>query len=482
MLYYLTSIRWRYVVSILAITNSLQAERPNIIFILADDLGWSELGCYGNRFNETPHIDRLAKRGIRYTNAYSSAPVCSPYRAALLTGQYPARIGILDYLRPDSENGLSTNLITFPKKLRDSGYITGMIGKWHLSGYSYHGAKKIVRPKDHGFTWNIGSEIKSVGNGANFWPYMFRSQPIRWLDLQKRKLGQKEYLTDRLSLEAVEFIEKNKESPFFLFLSHYAPHTILNGKPNIVAKYRAKYRPGNSTRNRCYLCQDATFLGDPQNHWAGNHNPHLAAMIESIDDGVGLILNKLKSLKLDQNTIVIFTSDNGGETKVTSNAPLRGGKSQLYEGGIRVPLIVSWPDTIPSAGVSLQPTSNVDFYPTLLKVAKIPANIHHTIDGISLLNTWKQSKSLSKRRALFWHYPLEKPHFLGGISSGAIRYGDWKLIERFNDNSIELYNLTKDPSETVNLAEKNPALKKVMLNQLIEWRKSFGATKKPPKR
>ena len=352
MLYYLTSIRWRYVVSILAITNSLQAERPNIIFILADDLGWSELGCYGNRFNETPHIDRLAKRGIRYTNAYSSAPVCSPYRAALLTGQYPARIGILDYLRPDSENGLSTNLITFPKKLRDSGYITGMIGKWHLSGYSYHGAKKIVRPKDHGFTWNIGSEIKSVGNGANFWPYMFRSQPIRWLDLQKRKLGQKEYLTDRLSLEAVEFIEKNKESPFFLFLSHYAPHTILNGKPNIVAKYRAKYRPGNSTRNRCYLCQDATLLGDPQNHWAGNHNPHLAAMIESIDDGVGLILNKLKSLKLDQNTIVIFTSDNGGETKVTSNAPLRGGKSQLYEGGIRVPLIVSWPDTIPSAGVS----------------------------------------------------------------------------------------------------------------------------------
>lgn len=482
MLYYLASIRWRYVVSILALTNSLQAERPNIIFILADDLGWSELGCYGNHFNETPHIDRLAKRGIRYTNAYSSAPVCSPYRAALLTGQYPARIGILDYLRPDSENGLSTNLITFPKKLRDSGYITGMIGKWHLSGYSYHGAKKIVRPKAHGFTWNIGSEIKSVGNGANFWPYMFRSQPIRWLDLQKRKLGQKEYLTDRLNLEAVEFIEKNKESPFFLFLSHYAPHTILNGKPSIVAKYRAKHRPGKSTRNRCYLCQDATLSGDPQNHWAGNHNPHLAAMIESIDDGVGLILNKLKSLKLDQNTILIFTSDNGGETKVTSNAPLRGGKSQLYEGGIRVPLIVSWPDTIPSAGVSLQPTSNVDIYPTLLKAAKIPANKHHTIDGISLLNTWKQSKSLSKRRALFWHYPLEKPHFLGGISSGAIRHGDWKLIERFNDNSIELYNLTKDPSETVNLAEKNPVLKKVMLNQLIEWRKSFGATKKPPKR
>lgn len=483
MLYYLASIRWRclgYILA-LAISNTLQAERPNIIFILADDLGWSELGCYGNRFNETTHIDRLAKSGIRFTNAYASAPVCSPYRAAFLTGQYPARTGILDYLRPNSENGLSTDLITLPEQLRDSGYVTGMIGKWHLSGYRYHGAKKIVRPTDHGFAWNIGSEIKSVGNGANFWPYMFRTQPIRWLDFQERKLGQKEYLTDRLNQEAVEFIEKNKDSPFFLFLSHYAPHTILNGKPKIVAKYRAKHHPGKSTRNKCYLCQDAALEGDLQNHWAGNHNPHLAAMLESIDDGVGLILAKLKTLNLDRNTIVIFTSDNGGETKVTSNAPLRGGKSQLYEGGIRVPLIASWPDTISPAGVSLHPTSNIDFYPTLLEAAKTPANDQQTLDGISLLNIWKQPKASPKRRALFWHYPLENPHFLGGISSGAIRRRDWKLIENFTDNSIELYNIAKDPSESVNLAEKKPALNKSMLNQLIAWRKSIGATKNPPK-
>jgi len=311
---------------------------------------------------------------------------------------------------------------------------------------------------------------------------MFRSQPIRWLDFQERKLGQKEYLTDRLNHEAVEFIEKNKDNPFFLFLSHYAPHTILNGKPRIVAKYRAKHQPGKSTREKCYLCQDATLEGDPQNHWAGNHNPHLAAMLESIDDGVGLILAKLKSLNLDRNTIVIFTSDNGGETQVTSNAPLRGGKSQLYEGGIRVPLIVSWPDTIASAHVSLQTTSNVDFYPTLLEAAKIPAGNKQTLDGVSLLNTWIQPEAFSKQRALFWHYPLEKRHFLGGTSSGAIRLGKWKLIESFTDDSIELYNLNKDPSESTNLAVKKPILRKAMLKRLIDWRKSLGATKAPPKR
>ena len=483
-LQFLASIRWHYLGTLLAlaIPNSLQASRPNIIFILADDLGWAELGCYGNRFNETPHLDQLAERGIRFTNAYASAPVCSPYRAAFLTGQYPARTGILDYLRPNSENGLTTNHITLPKQLQANGYITGMIGKWHLSGYRYHGAKKTVRPKDHGFSWNVGSEIKSVGNGANFWPYMFRSQPIRWLDFQERKLGQKEYLTDRLNHEAVEFIEKNKDNPFFLFLSHYAPHTILNGKPRIVAKYRAKHQPGKSTREKCYLCQDATLEGDPQNHWAGNHNPHLAAMLESIDDGVGLILAKLKSLNLDRNTIVIFTSDNGGETQVTSNAPLRGGKSQLYEGGIRVPLIVSWPDTIASAHVSLQTTSNVDFYPTILEAAKIPAGNKQTLDGISLLNTWIQPEAFSKQRALFLHYPLEKRHFLGGTSSGAIRLGKWKLIESFTDDSIELYNLNKDPSESTNLAVKKPILRKAMLKRLIDWRKSLGATKAPPKR
>ena len=474
--------RWHYALLILAFFNDLQAKRPNIIFILADDLGWAELGCYGNHFNETPHLDRLAKRGVRFTNAYASAPVCSPYRAAFLTGQYPARVGILDYLRPNSENGLSPSHLTLPEMFRDAGYATGMIGKWHLSGYKYHGATKVVRPTDHGFEWNIGSEIKGVGNGANFWPYIFRTQPIRWLDLPDQKLGRKEYLTDRLNHEAVQFIERNKSKPFFLYLSHYAPHSILNGKPELVAKYRKKHVPGKSTRERCYLCQDAGLRGDPQNHWAGDHNPHLGAMLNSIDDGVGLIMEKLGSLGLDQNTILIFSSDNGGETNVTSNAPLRGGKSQLYEGGIRVPLIVSWPGEMPEGETTSQLTINVDFYPTLLDAAVIAPDRKQSLDGVSVLGTWRDPRIAPRRDALHWHYPLEKPHFLGGRSGGAIRAGDWKLIERFDNNSLELFHLANDPGEKTNLAAKHPAKREELFTKLLQWRKAIGATKDTPKR
>ena len=471
------------VVALLAVLKAEAASRPpNIIFVLADDLGWAELGCYGNQFNETPHLDRLAKEGLRFTQAYAAAPVCSPYRAAFLTGQYPARLGILDYLRPNSENGLSTQHITLPEMLRQNGYATGMIGKWHLSGYKYHGAKNEVRPTDHGFAWNTGSEIKGVGNGANFWPYVFRTQPIRWLDLPQNKLGRREYLTDRLNHEAIGFIERNQDKPFFLYLSHYAPHTILNGRPDLVAKYRRKHPPGKSTRERCYLCQDATLKGDSGNHWAGDHNPHLAAMLESIDDGVGLITQKLKELDLTQDTILIFSSDNGGETNVTSNAPLRGGKSQLYEGGIRVPLIVRWPGKISGGTISSQPTVNVDFYPTLLEAANVNPDKAQKLDGVSILANWTNPKATPKRDAIYWHYPLEKPHFLGGISGGAIREGDWKLIESFDTGKMELYNLAKDVGEKNNLAKKQPKLAERLQSQLVAWRKTVGATKEPPRR
>ncbi|MBJ90972.1 MAG: sulfatase [Woeseia sp.] len=463
-------------------SDSLWAKQPNIIFVLADDLGWAELGCYGNKFNETPHLDALAKRGLRFTNAYASAPVCSPYRAAFLTGQYPARVGILDYLRPDSDNGLSTKHITLPELLKKNGYTTGMIGKWHLSGYKYHGANKVVRPTDHGFDWNTGSEIKGVGNGANFFPYVFRTQPISWIDLPKNKLGKDEYLTDRLNREAIDFIERSKTKPFFLYLAHYAPHTILNGRSDLVEKYRKKHPPGKSTRDRCYLCKDSGHEGDALNHWAGDYNPHLGAMLESIDEGIGLIVKKLKELDLEENTILIFTSDNGGELNVTSNAPLRGGKSQLYEGGIRVPLIISWPKEIPEDRTSEQPTSNVDIYPTLLKAADITPDKSQALDGVPILQTLRNPEAAPARKALHWHYPLEKPHFLGGKSSGAIRVGDWKLIENFTENSHELYHLDSDPSEKTNLASQRPDKLRELLTQLIQWRKSIGATKEPPKR
>jgi arylsulfatase A len=453
------------------------AERPpNIVFVLADDLGWAELGCYGNGFNETPHLDRLARGGMRFTDAYAAAPVCSPYRAALLTGQHPARIGILDYLRPNSANALSTSHVTLPEMLSRHGYATGKIGKWHLSGYAHHGAEHEIKPADHGFAWDFGGEVKGVGNGANFWPYVFRDQPIRWIDIPMQRLGEDEYLTDRLNREAVDFIERHRDEPFFLYLSHYAPHTILNGRPDLVQKYVRKHATGKSGRDRCYLCEDAGLgKGDPGHHWAIDHNPHLAAMLESIDEGIGQIVAKLDELGLAENTIVIFTSDNGGESNVTSNAPLRGGKSELYEGGIRVPLIVRWPKAIPAGTVCGQPTQNVDFYPTLLAAADIAPDPAQKLDGVSTLETWKTPSTEIARDFLAWHYPLDQPHFLGGVSGGAIRAGDWKLIEHFDSGEVELFSLKDDPSETSNLASDKPKEVASLRGQLAKWRDEIGA-------
>lgn len=463
-----------------ACAADIPASAPNVVFVLADDLGWSELGCYGNGFNETPHLDRLARQGMRFTQAYAAAPVCSPYRAALLTGQHPARVGILDYLRPNSANALSTDHTTLAEMFQRSGYATGMVGKWHLTGYAHHGAEHEIRPTAHGFDWNIGSEVKGVGNGANFWPYVFRDQAIRWIDFPGQRLGEDEFLVDRMNLEAVEFIERNKDQPFFLYLSHYAPHTIMNGRPDLVAKYRKKHPPGTSTRDRCYLCQDNGHPGDSLNHWAQDHNPHLAAMLESVDDGVGKIAAKLDELGLSENTIFIFSSDNGGETNVTTNAPLRGGKSQLYEGGIRVPLIVRWPGHVPTGSECDRPTVNVDFYPTLLEAAGIEGDASQQLDGISTLATWKKPATPTGRDSLYWHYPLDRPHFLGGESSAAIRHGDWKLIEYFDSGRTELYALGEDVSEQHDLSAEEPERVAELQRRLAAWRDEVGARNPSP--
>jgi len=444
--------------------------RPNIILILADDLGWSELGCYGNTFNETPHIDQLAKDAVRFTAAYAPAPVCSPTRAALLTGQFPVRTGINDYLRPEEDEGLSTDYESIAEMLKKSRYATGMIGKWHLSGYAHHGSKNEVRGVDHGFDEELITEIKSVGNGANYYPYVFRNQKIAWLNVKEKRLPGKEYLVDRMNLEAVDFIERHQDEPFFLYLSHFAPHTILNGKKTLVEKYKKKHPPGKSQRDNCYLCQDAGLKGDPLNHWATDHNPHLAAMIESIDDGVGMIMAKLKALGLDDNTIVIFTSDNGGETNVTQNRPLRLGKSCLYEGGIRIPMIVQWPEVMPRNKVCTAPVNIMDIYPTLLEIVNKDDRGKIPLDGVSLYALWQRPKMMLARKDMYWHYPLDRPHFLGGRSGSAIRKGDWKLIEFFETGRLELYNLKNDPTEKMNLAVKNIKKAKALHALLVQWR------------
>lgn len=462
---------------LLGFTMLASGRPPNIIFILADDLGWAELGCYGNTFNETPHLDQLAREGVRLTQAYAAAPVCSPYRASLLTGQYPARHGLIDYLRPDSATPLPASHVTIVERLKAAGYATGMIGKWHLTGYRYHKAPLELRGTDHGFDEELVTEVKSVGNGANFYPYVFRTQPIPWNSAGRKKvLLQNEYLVDRMNHEAVRFIERHQEKPFFLYLSHFAPHTILNGRPDLVEKYRRKHKPGPSTRTRCYLCEDAGFKGDPGNHWAGDHNPHLAAMIETIDDGVGMIVRKLSELQLTGRTMIFFTSDNGGELNVTSNAPLRGGKSQLYEGGIRVPLIVKGPGIFPPGRVSSLPTCNVDFYPTFLELGGATADEAQVLDGYSILPQLRRSDAKSEARTIYWHYPLEKPHFLGGVSAGAIRDGNWKLIEWMESGKVSLFNLEEDPGEMSDLSALEPERTQSLQKKLVRWRKEIGAS------
>lgn len=459
------------------ITGWASNYKPNVIVILADDLGWAELGCYDSAFNETPNIDKMASQGMKFTDAYAPAPVSSPTRASLLTGQYPGRIGIIDYLRPDSDNALSSDHVTIAEILKKAGYATAMIGKWHLSGYAHHGSKNEIRPTDHGFDEELISEIKSVGNGANYYPYIYRNQKVCWLNVKEKRLPGKEFLVDRMNLEAVDFIERHKDKPFFLYLSHFAVHTILNGKEQLVEKYRKKHPPGKSTRSKCYLCQDAGFQGDPMNHWAQDHNPHLAAMLESIDDGAGIIMEKLEELGLADSTILVFTSDNGGETNVTSNAPLREGKSTIYEGGIRVPLIVRWPDVVPANTTCNQPVSIMDFYPTFIQAAHIKPDRRQRLDAISILPVLKNPRRRLKRDALYWHYPLEKPHFLGGRSTGAIRTDGWKLIEFFENGRVELYNLKDDIGEKHNLATMYPEKVAKLQMQLADWRQEVGAQK-----
>jgi arylsulfatase A len=432
----------------LAKPKSAVGRKPNIVFILADDLGWAELGCYGNTFNETPNLDRLAKQGMRFTDAYAAAPVCSPYRAALMTGQYPARVGITDYLRPNDKNHLSTQYLTIAEVLKNTGYATGIIGKWHLTGYVNHGAEEFL-PTLHGFDETIVSENRGIGGGSYFHPYHFNRE------IQKRLPGT-EYLVDRCNLEAVEYIERHKDEPFFLYLSHYAIHTRLDGKPELVAKFEKKPGAGKGPK-------------------ASRNNPHLAAQLKSIDEGVGMIARKLDELGLNNDTLLVFTGDNGGEDRVTSNAPLRAGKSTLYEGGIRIPLIVRHSKTVPTGTVCKTPTSNIDFYPTLCQLAGAEPDSKQHCDGVSLVPVLKNPKAQLKREALYWHYPLAKPHFLGGHSSGAVRKGDCNLFDYFDTGRKELYNLANDISEKNNLASTNPKKVAELQGLLKAWRKDVGA-------
>jgi arylsulfatase A len=432
--------------------------RTNVVVILADDLGGKDLGCYGSTYYRTPHLDRLAADGVRFTNAYAACPVCSPSRAALLTGKNPARLHLTDWLpgrpdRPDQKllrpafnKALPVGETTIADVLSGTGYATAHFGKWHLGGGESD-------PRKRGFGVSIGGD--NTGAQATYFA-PFRGPNGRFLPgLEKAADG--EYLTDRLTTEAIHFIEQNRDRPFFVYLAHNAPHIPLQAKPEIVAKYRSDGPPG------------------------AQNNPLYAAMIESLDDGVGRILRKLDELNLSERTAVIFNSDNGGlsilegpNTPATSNAPFREAKGFVYEGGIRVPLIVRWPGITRPGTVSDEPVSGIDLFPTLVDLCgvKSPAKV----DGTSIRPAL--TGGTLPARDLFWHYPHYSNQ--GGRPGAAMRAGSLKLIEHYEDGRYELYDLARDVGETHNLVAERPQEAKSLADRLDAWRRSVGAQMMKP--
>ncbi len=399
----------------LAAVAAEDPSRPNVVLIVADDLGWADLGCYGSKFHKTPNLDKLAAASRRFTRAYSASPVCSPTRAALMTGKHPARLHITDWLpglkdrpakkllRPKIRQELPFEEVTIAETLKAAGYATAHVGKWHLGGEGFG-------PKEQGFDVNIGGS--EIGTTLSYFSPFSRGAKVM-PGLEKAPPGQ--YLTDRLTDEAETFLEANKSRPFFLYMPHYAVHTPMVAKPDLVAHY-------------------AKWNGTPHGR---QENPVYAAMLESLDESVGRVVAKLDALGLTDKTLFIFTSDNGGfatglntNLPATINSPLRDGKSFLYEGGIRVPLIVRFPGRI-KPGVNETPVWAGDLAPTIKALCNVPENV--AADGVSLADLLTLGTPLAPR-ALYWHYPHENNQ--GDRFGGAIRDGDWKLVEDFESGRL----------------------------------------------
>ena len=434
--------------------HSAEPARPNVVVILIDDLGWADLGCYGSKFHRTPNLDRLAAEGMRFTHAYAACPVCSPTRAALLTGKYPARLHLTDYipgqdksnesklLRPDFLQQLPLEETTLAEMLKGVGYATAAIGKWHLGG-------KGSEPQRHGFDVAVGgNDWGSVKN--HFAPFASKTGPLPGL----ADATPGDYIADRLTTEAEKFIEQNAKRPFFLYLSHYAVHTPLQAPPDLVAKYKNAAPHGQQ------------------------RNPVFAAMVENMDASVGRVMQKLADLELTENTLLVFTSDNGGlatsgqptDLPATCNAPLREGKGYLYEGGTRVAFIARWPARIAAGSTCSVPTSSIDLLPTV--AAACDVSVTQPIDGLSILPLL-EGKTQLERDTLFWHYPHYSPQ--GGRPGSSIRERDFKLIEFYENGRRELFDVVHDPSESRNLSEEKPQLVERLAARLNAWRAEVDA-------
>lgn len=441
----------RILIPLWLLASSLAAEtKPNILLIMVDDLGWTDLHCQGNARLSTPNIDRLAGQGMRFTDAYAAAPVCSPTRAAVLTGQSPARLRITNHIpdrpgfaRKDAVlvsapmlDHLPTEAVTIAELLKKSGYATAFFGKWHLAGES-RGKDGLgdlqFYPEQQGFDINLGG--CALGGPPSY------SDPFRIHNLPPRQTG--DYLPDRLADELIHFLRGNRTGPFLAFLWNYTVHWPMEAPEPLVKKYR-----------------DRTDLG--------RLDPRYAAMIEALDSSVGRVLSALDELNLTKDTLVVFTSDNGAFGGVSDLAPLREAKGYLYEGGLRVPLLARWPGVIPPGTVCGEPVISMDFFPTFLEAAGLPPPTEPSSEGESLLPLFRQS-GLLQRGEIFFHYPHFAFHGSNRPGS-AMRQGHFKLIENFDDGSLELYDLKEDLGETRNLAPELPQQAESMRQQLQAWR------------
>lgn len=430
---------------------------PNIVFILIDDMGWKDISANGSKFYRTPNIDRLAAEGMRFTQAYAACAVCSPSRAAIMSGQSPARLHITDWIPGEGTPKQSrfavpkwTQRLTvtpiLPELLKKQGYTTASIGKWHLGEDG---------PQAHGFDVNVAGG--HIGHPASFfWPYGKQGASHRVPGLGESGGQEGEYLTDRLAEESVKFIKTNKDKPFFLYLAHYAVHSPLMSKDADTNSF--KDSPADGKQNF----------------------PLYAGMVKSVDDSVGLICNELKALGLEQNTIVVFTSDNGGveHFRATHNAPLRGGKGFPYEGGLRVPLIIKAPGIAKAGSVSDAKVIGTDFLPTFAKLTGIEGKPAPILDGEDLSGVLRGEKT--KRNSIIWHYP----HYWGGgliTPYSVLRKGELKLIHWYEYDSYEFYDLAKDPSEEHDLAAENSADFNALKQELTAGLAELGAQLPEPR-
>lgn len=471
----------------LSLTHAF-AKTENVVIFFVDDLGWTDLGCYGSDLYETPNIDALAKEGMKFTSAYAACTVCSPSRAALITGQYPARLNVTDFIPghpfvntpltiPDWTKVLEKDHLTIPEILKEHNYASAHIGKWHLAhrdGYETGGedsADLEYYPTAHGFDINVGGCEKGAPP-SYFWPYgkgktleerkqnsIYETLPE---DTKSETEREGEYLTDRLASEAEVLIEQFKEDgkPFFMNFCFYNVHTPLMGRPDLVKKYEAKLAENPNRKHT---------------------NVKYAAMVESVDEAVGRVVAKLKETGAWDETLIIFTSDNGGlDPQATDNDPIRQGKGSNYEGGVRVPAIIRMPGAEKAGALCHQPIITVDFLPTILEALELEMTDEVTAvaDGVSLVPVLSDPRADLGREDIFWHYPHY--HSMGGQPHSAIRSGNWKLIEQHIDGTIELYDMTSDLHENENMAGSRSEIAGELHTRLSDWRNKVGAQMPTP--